>query len=239
MLIEPQSPLRRIPESLDRREALFFDGIRFTVEMMDIAYRRLADTLHEHAQAQNPAFRQSNPMALPFLDAWSIVDSVNRLRRLLDRLPTIKHKQIPEREVFLRGTETVDEFRNRIQHLDTEMTSITESKEPVWGTISWFTSLDSEIGGQVQLGRISLMVSGSIFREPQEFKFINPCGQTIIYPVGLITLSSCGLSLCLTEIHQAVLKVIRALEREFEKRFTDLPKAASDLYASVDLTPND
>ena len=41
MIIDEGSPFRRLPSELDRRQALFLDGIRYSVEMADLAHTRL------------------------------------------------------------------------------------------------------------------------------------------------------------------------------------------------------
>lgn len=49
ILLNRESPLRRLPVNIDAKTAVFFDGIRFTVEFLDIAYNRLYETLTQIA----------------------------------------------------------------------------------------------------------------------------------------------------------------------------------------------
>src|SRR5438270_4866665 len=92
MIIDNNSPFRRIPVQTNRKQMLFFDGIRYTVEMADLAHQRLRETLYEIAQ--NPTVPEPNPhdFASAVLDAWSIVDLVYRLRGLIEQAPGIKQK---------------------------------------------------------------------------------------------------------------------------------------------------
>lgn len=79
MIIGDESPLRRLPGQLDRKQMLYLDGIRYSIEMADLAHLRLQQTLLDLANHSN----DSDPVHLYFVaavqDAWSIVDSVHRL----------------------------------------------------------------------------------------------------------------------------------------------------------------
>lgn len=82
-MIRTNSPLRRVSNIVTAKEANYFDGIRFALEMIDISSVRLHSFLER--AANDEAFKITQPMALAFLDAWSIVDSIHRLRLLVDR----------------------------------------------------------------------------------------------------------------------------------------------------------
>jgi hypothetical protein len=91
LIIRGGSPLRGIPGFLGRRQALFIEGIRYSIDMAEIAYDRLRNTLltissMDKSDAEDPAH------ASAMLDAWSIVGSLNRLRRLLEYMPGTKGK---------------------------------------------------------------------------------------------------------------------------------------------------
>jgi hypothetical protein len=81
--------------------------------MYDVAYRNLVDTL-------SPIDRRANapsdfyPSVL--LHAWSMVDSANRLRLLLQHTPGLP-KRPPQFKVNFRKLEVVENLRNSIQHL--------------------------------------------------------------------------------------------------------------------------
>lgn len=233
MIVGSNSPLRRIPHNLDRKQALFYDAIRFTIEMVDVAYKRLIHVLF--TISKNDSFRQSHPMAVAFLDAWSIIDSVHRLRCLLQQLPGIKRSDLPERTVFLKRTDEVEDFRNNIQHLNNEMIRLAEKDDPAWGILSWFaiTALydqeEKRLPIQVKAGRYCLMISGSVvIGKPYKMAF--PAEKSFADIVSLLTLQSGDMSLSFTKCFAAVDDFAHALEREMIKRFKSLPEARSDLY---------
>jgi len=76
MIIGPDSPLRRLPTALDRKQALFLDGIRFSVEMADLAYQRLRHTLLNFESSFDRSAAYS-PGVVAMIDAWVIIDNAS------------------------------------------------------------------------------------------------------------------------------------------------------------------
>jgi hypothetical protein len=50
MIIDDGSPFMQLPAALNRKQALFLDGIRYSVEMATLAHARLRRTLLNHTQ---------------------------------------------------------------------------------------------------------------------------------------------------------------------------------------------
>jgi hypothetical protein len=113
LVVSEQSALRKTPSSLSRVQVLLLDGIRYAAEMADIAYERLRSALLKITDMR-PNEATTRDIARAMLDAWSIVDSVNRFRDL------IREGGFP-RDVWynrlMRGTSAVDNLRNEVQHL--------------------------------------------------------------------------------------------------------------------------
>jgi len=59
MLIGDNSPLRRLPANLNPKQTQFCDGLRFTVEMADIAYQQLTAHLIPLSGGQSGDIRVS------------------------------------------------------------------------------------------------------------------------------------------------------------------------------------
>ncbi len=120
--------------SVNRRRAqeLFLDGIEYSVRMADCAYERLRANAAvyslEHQGTQSL-------LDLLFLDAWSVVDCVKRLRVLVDHTPGLR--KTPAVESFTRAVEPVVEFRNYHQHLEGEPSGVAATGWPIWGTLAW------------------------------------------------------------------------------------------------------
>jgi len=235
MLVSKNSPLRQIPYALDRKQALFLDGIRFTFEMVDVAYVRLLYILENITT--DDSFREVHPMAEPFMEAWSIVDSIYRLRCLIDQTPGIKQKELPQRRIFLDKTKNIESFRHTIQHLNNDIAKLAEQDEPTWGTLSWFAIADlykNENDSDKNLQSIKsgcwcLMISGSVVvgkpyktKIPQEMNFEEK--------INLITLKSGDRSLSISNIFNYVRNFKEAIESYITNKYNELPDAKSDIY---------
>lgn len=70
-----------------------------------------------------------------FQDGWAFVDSINRLRRLLDHMPRMP-KNSPRLQVFSRATTGIETLRNAIQHLDEELAQHKGPAQPGLGHTS-------------------------------------------------------------------------------------------------------
>ena len=144
MFIDEISPFRRIPNQTNRKQMLFFDGIRYSVEMADLAHERLRETLYEIAQSPHAPEPNPHDFASAVLDAWSIVDLVHRLRGLLEQAPGIQQKSPPLLS-FMKKTADVEKLRNSVQHLNQQIHKIADLNIPVWGALSWAARLDPEL----------------------------------------------------------------------------------------------
>jgi hypothetical protein len=230
MLISEQSPLRRIPQSLAPKQIIFYDGLRLTIETLDVAYYRLEANLINIATEEKQPLRGS-AMAVALLDAWSIVDSTNRLRNFMEYLPSITKitkSELPERIIFLKDTKIVVRLRNQIQHLEKDLEILAQTDEPVLGTLGWFAIQATE-GDRIKTGRCNLLISGTLPPKQRTDSFVNPAGKTFHRGAGLVTLSSLGLSLCITDIIEQVGQMVVGLEREMVKRF-EPSEAVTDVY---------
>lgn len=79
------------------------------------------------------------------LDAWSVIDSVHRMRELVQRVPRWR-KPSASRQIFLRATASTENLRNAIQHLDTESESLLRSGRPPFGALTWITPDERNTG---------------------------------------------------------------------------------------------
>ena len=231
MLINEKSPLRRLPNKLNPRQAQFFDAIRFAAEMMDLAYQRLLGHLLTLAgpDVTNPQISAS----VAFLHAWSIVDSAHRLHGLVDNLPGLtKRNQSPEFRKFSEKADSVEKLRNAVQHMETEIHKSAEAGKAVWGTLSWIRG--SYAGETIYT---CLLVSGAMMPGGSH-EFINPAGLKIRMPIDHVTLRQGGTSVNLTEVVDAIAAVISLLEHALTNEFQQFPETAgSDMVIALAVQP--
>lgn len=223
MIIESNSPLLRIPPQLNRRQTLFLDGIRFSIEMADLAHSRLRETLYYLAvNCPNAADHLKFISALQ--DAWSIVDSVHRLRGLLNHAPGFKQKA-PGQNLFMRKTAEIEDLRNVVQHLNEKIDrTVIPQQVPLMGVLSWLAVVDPE----QRVSKSCALVAGTMY-DKQNHAFVNPAGKKVSLPVDLITLTASGHSACLSKVMEYVAALAAELEEQLESQFTDLPPAGADM----------
>ena len=229
MIISEDSPLRRFPSNSENKQTLFFDGIRYSIEMAAVAYARLQQTLHGLTLSCIDSSTPLVDFTPAVLDAWSIVDCVHRLRILLHKTPRLK-KGTPEFQVFDRTTAEIEYLRNFIQHIDNNAQHLVGTNTPVWGTLSWFATLDTEH----KSGFTCVIVAGTIFQN-MDGLLINPLGKPIHSPIDLITLTANGYSICLSDIMRQVEKMTRAMENGLKEQTKDFPRTQGDVLACAEV----
>jgi hypothetical protein len=227
-VLADDSPLRRLPASLHRKQVLFLDGISLSIDMASIAYQQLYALLLEYSQATGEQQRNRVRDAMIVMNAWSIVDSVNRLRVLAMGTPGLKHG--PAYESFRRSVEDVETLRNAVQHLYGEVETLLQDGRPLWGSLSWLyeASLDAKKGS------IFVMIPGTL-AVTQDVPAVNPEGREYEVPIGLVELTAAGVTVCFSDVMQAVGRFAVRLERAADAAFAAIPEGATDHIARLDL----
>lgn len=136
MLVSKDSPLRRIPVNIPTKQILYFDGIRYSVETIDLAFGRLGCTLEKIVALPGGADELGPYIVEAMSDAWTIVDSIHRLRQLVRHVPGLKQK-LPEVQLFLRRTSSIEDLRNFVQHFATEIHEFVEKRMALCGVLMW------------------------------------------------------------------------------------------------------
>jgi hypothetical protein len=85
-----------------------------------------------------------NSLPLAFLRCWSFVDTVHRIREVVQAVPGLSAKTA-ELRFFLEATAIAEEFRHYIQHLRSELSKVPGNTFPVWGSLSWVDPQDPSL----------------------------------------------------------------------------------------------
>lgn len=144
MIIDKNSPLRRLP-LLNRKQTLFLDGIRYSIEMADLSYCRLRETLYKmsiNCCSSLPNDHINTVSAV--LDAWSIIDSIDRLRGLLYLAEFVKKDLLPNDDPLKQYMDDIRLLRNSIQHIAQRIDMMVSKNLTILGSLSWFTCIDSK-----------------------------------------------------------------------------------------------
>lgn len=243
MLPKRDSPLNRIPLVLDRRQVWFIDGIRYAIGMADFAYRALYRVANEEtlriagaAGASAAATSPQNPdcHTEAVLSAWSMVDSINRLRELLDAMPGLKKNQ-PELQLFKRKTAEFETLRNAVQHLRDEISALAAAEQHVWGALGWISIMNPP-----EILRWCTLHSGVLYpgwKGPRGRPFSKPIDP----PIDHLTLLAHGLSVSLTEAHKDLERLTGYLEHMVVESYArtlppDPPVYGADMILCLELS---
>ncbi len=231
-LVASDSPLRSLPANLNPHQAMYFDGIRYSLDMAGIAYVRLRQGLFD-IDAFIPE-RKSDIYPMLFLDAWSMVDSLNRLRVLLGNFRGMKNT--PEKRVFLDGLTPFLALRNNIQHLDGTIKEV-KAGEPAWGHLSWFHVDALSAEGGIVKGRSRLLVSGQL--KDFSHNLVNPLGKPIETGVDLVTLTAFGDAVSLSRAFYQIRDFAKIFDKTVKTGFEDSDQLSgatgSDLFITAEM----
>lgn len=203
-MLADDSPLRRLPVDLDPKQALFFDGIRHATELADLAYERLSVTLTDIAM-NSAERRAAKAFTASFLDAWAIVDSIDRLRGLIHLLPGgCPVPRADGQPGFRVQTESVRALRNVSDHLAARADYIVARNSTALGILSWITILDEK-----HVLSCSIL-PGTIAHHSAPLP--NPYGRELIGPTDFISLAAGEHSACLSDVMKEVHRVVGSIE---------------------------
>ena len=207
-MISDDSPLKKLPDALDPKQTLFLDGIRHAAEFAHFAYQRLKDRLTELALRSREGHSGGN-FTEPFLDAWSVVDAIDRLRSLVKLAPGFDHTSASFSSQFLAQTQSIRLLRNVADHIAQRADQIVARKGTALGMLSWVTVKSEEHFMSCTIRPGTLRTS----RTP----VINPIEKSIVLPTGLVTLSAGEHSADLTEAMDWAYRMIKSIEITLEK----------------------
>lgn len=137
-ILGERSALVYIPDALEPRQKRCLQAIRYSLEFVETSFGRLQRALDELSRSRT---RSHALHAAALLDAWSLVDSVYRLRALIRKMPRYRERA-PSKQIFLRETRGVSELRHAWQHLSDEMDERIAQRLPVLGRLAWVSPLD-------------------------------------------------------------------------------------------------
>jgi hypothetical protein len=236
MIVGKDSRLRRLPPELNAKQRLFFDGIRYSIETADLAYSRLRETLLQisgnSGNGVSPGVSNQRAFAAAVQDAWSIVDSLNRLRNLLNEVPNVK-KNTPPLRIFRQKTEVVRDLRNGVQHLEGTLQDLAKANLPVWGSLAWVTRQEPNSNSVLSC----VLVAGTI--QTSSVDLVNLVGKVVDPPVDLVELSAYGYKVNLSDLMKRTEDLTRSLETALETALQelfpgrDIPQAGADFYLDM------
>jgi hypothetical protein len=229
-IIKKHSPLRKIPQSFSLRERAFFDGIVYSIEIADMSYRRLRQTLWSISQHKNED-DDVGEYVHAVADAWLFIDSLNRLRALCKTVPMLAEK--PYCRGIVQKLHKVKQLRNNVQHLDGRIDKIVSKKQPVWGALSWAVIHESP----PLKAELHTLIAGTFRQGEHELPEIG--GRKFAMPVDVITLNADGESLDLSDLILAITEFSALAESDLEQIIPPDVPYGRDLHIIAEVSFND
>jgi len=215
ILLNRDSPLRRIPANLEPKLTIFLDGLRYTVEFLDIAYGRIYETLTQMALHTSSVEIPSH-FANVFMDAWAFVYSVNRFRTMYMQMPGIKFDDPkPGIPTFNEITQDFRKLRRTADNLVSASDSIVETEGSALGELNWLTGVELE--PELAAWHCT-MRPGTLHKEPSQSHA--PFSSTMGWPTDGIRLALGENEANLSAVRHHIALRIRNLELQLDNAFT-------------------
>jgi hypothetical protein len=236
LLLGRDSVLRKIPVNLDPKQALFLDGIRHAVEIMDVAYDRLSDAL-THLALRPPVSNELPALsAHVFLDAWSFVDAVNRFYMMYTQMPGIKFGAAKDGiPTLCEVTQEFRDLRNVADNLAQRAELVISRDGAALGELTWLT------GAQLQPEVIAwhcTLRPGTLRSVPPPQT--EPIVSTLNWPTDSIRLFAGGFEGNLSTVRKHISVRINHLEVQLQKVFQQQSQAQvpviNDMFARRPVT---
>jgi hypothetical protein len=228
LLLGRDSALRRIPVNVDPKQAIFLDGIRHAVEIMDVAYSRLRDALTNLALTPPASNELPDISSHIFLDAWAFVDAVDRFRMLYMQMPGIKFGA--KKDVIPTLQEATQEFRslrNVADHLAQRADLVVSRNGAALGELSWLTGV--QLQPEVIAWHCTLR-PGTLRSDPAAAAQANPIVSTLDWPTDSIRLSAGGYEGNLSVVRTHIAIRIRHLEAQLQSVFQQPTQAQVPVF---------
>jgi len=129
------------PHAGDRDLVFYLDGLRYSFRMAALAGLRLRDTVEHITCLKEREEEYTDAVVSALLDAWTLVDICHRVRELVQQTPQLS-RRTPQVQVFLRATEDAKELRHYVQHFRSGITGLPRVANPVWGALSWVSTVN-------------------------------------------------------------------------------------------------
>jgi hypothetical protein len=226
LLLGRSSVLRQIPVNVVPKQALFLDGIRHAVEIMDVAHGRLRTALTDLALFPPASNKLAEISAHVFLDAWAFVDAVDRFRMLYIQMPGMNFGAAsggipPLHEV----TQEFRNLRNVADHLAQRADFVISRDGAALGELSWLTGVQLE--PEVIAWQCTLRPGTLRAIAPTEADSIT---STLDWPTDSIRLSAGGYEADLSKVRTHIAVRIRYLEAQLLRIFSQPSQALVDVF---------
>lgn len=230
-MLSPDSPLRRLPVNLERRQVMFTDALRLSAEMAAYSYHNL-ECLLKALVARDRTEQVEGATVQAIVYAYGIIDAANRFREVLRCFPGLKQNAVFQ--VFIRGTASVETLRDVIQHLNNELRDIGEKQSSALGTITWLgPSVEDHSPPTAWILQPGSFYPGQITHGPMmDLEARVPPGE-----ISQIHLVTSGVRVDLPDVIKRIRTMIASIEPSMREHCTGRELMGSDVVMHFSLIP--
>lgn len=217
ILLGRKSALRRIPINITPKQAFFIDGIRHAAEILDIAYGRLRTGLTTVATNSPQPEDLPHVGAALFLDAWAVVDAIDKFRQLYLAFPGMTRPDATGKNTSAReALQTFRDLRNIGDHLAAKADwVVAKDGGAALGELTWLT------GAQLLPSVVvwdCILRPGTMRSRPT--LSTSPIESTLDWPTDCICLKIGNHQGNISKIRIHIAALIRHLEFQLESIFS-------------------
>ncbi|GFD96367.1 hypothetical protein KUL156_57520 [Alteromonas sp. KUL156] len=226
MILKSDSILRKIPSEIGKKQLLIIDGIRLTVDAIDINFQNLKSHLLNCYKTGTKQLSSEEVTKLLIIST-SIIDFTDKFSKLLSQLDYYRGRNNNKRKEKLKKITDIKEIvdisrcqeiillRNTIQHINGNIDKIVSKKDTIFGTLRWVHILQKEDSDEHQA------ISGIItFGKTENYyaDFINPysVSEGVMIGIDEIEYSLGDKKMSITWLIVLIKEVCKILEKEIK-----------------------
>ena len=229
LMIDQDSPLRRLPHGLSVKQIVFLDAVRVSAEIAGQAYDDLLGDLRLVGGERDSD--QPRNFVRVIRHTWTFVDAVHRFRVVLQQTPGIKHNHVYE--LFMRRTKTVTVMRHTAQHLDRELAGIAKRGQGAYGTLTWIVGTGEDRVPQPMMLNVGTAY-GRVLGPVTDFLERLP-----IREIHRVRLELADRLLTLSDVREHLASMVRSLEAAVANYANGRRRYGSDQFFKCDFIPVD
>jgi len=230
-MLSPESPFRRLPVNLPRRQVMFADALRLSAEMAAYSYQNL-ERLLKDLVLRDRTEQIEGATIQAIVNAYGVIDAANRFREVLRRFPGLKKNAVFR--VFKRATASVEALRNVIQHINSELHDIGDKKSSALGTLTWLgPSENNDSPPTAWILQPGSSYPGEITHGPM----IDLDAQVAPGEISQIHLVTSGARVDLPDVIKRIGSMIKSLEPSMKEQSSGKELMGSDALMHFSLTP--
>lgn len=211
-----ESILFSIPDSLDKKLIFCLDGIRVSLQNIDLSFFRVLNSLNNISN--NDLNDKRNDFSYAKLDAWACVDNIYRFIGLWKILMTlIELNQLHCEKDFEKYFDEIIKIRNVQSHLAQRIDFIVSNNASVNGELSW-VKLETTDPLLVK----TYFIRSGLFVNKLDFKFNLPKDKISFseFGIGSIIFNVSGYYIDLIKIYDLIFNLKIDLEIKLVKIFS-------------------